>query len=52
MNTRKRSKSKAILTIRVVALLSEAEYRRLMELSNTLNLSAGAVVRQLLNEAK
>lgn len=52
MNTRKRSKSKAVLTIRFAVLLSDKEYEKLNELATTKNISAGAVVRQLLNEAK
>lgn len=47
----KRTKSKAVLTIRFAVLLSKDEYKKLLELSHTCNSSAGAVLRQLLNDA-
>lgn len=49
---KKRTKSKAVLTVRFVVLLSKDEYAKLLTLSNTANCSAGAVLRTLLGEAK
>lgn len=52
IRSRKRTKSKAVLTVRFAVLLSKDEYVKLLTLSTTANCSAGAVLRTLLSEAK
>lgn len=50
--TRRKKKSDAVLTVRVPILVSEEQYKRLVDTAAARKCSVGALIRSLIDELK